>query len=271
MFAQWMLDYARANDAILICPEYRMLPESKGTELVQDIMDFFPWMHQSLNTFLESRKATDKVGAGKVADLDKILVLGESAGATCVLLSALRQPFGSIKAIIACYPFMMDFESDKYYSTLDKKKPFGFPIIPEFIFKTYEATRFPGRIITACTPPNRILIMLCMIQHIFLKEYFGTAEETSPLKLIEKVKDSASGKVPYQLIIQGQEDSACDVEDAKIYVAKAAKNLGEGRVDIVIQKGDHGFDFSPEVPLNTPWLRDALKRPTELWLGQAQL
>ena len=212
-------------------------------------MDFFPWMHQSLQTFLGSSKATDKLGPGIVADLDRILVIGESAGVTYVLLSALRQPFGSIKAIIAMYPFMMDFESDKYIATIGKKKPMHFLIVPELVFETYVAMMSPGRIVTGCTPPNRILIMLDLIQHEFLKEYFGTGEGTSPLKLIQSVKDNAKGKVPYQLIIQGAQDSACDVEDAKIYVEKADNNLGKGKVDLVIQDRDHGFDFQPDIPL----------------------
>lgn len=39
----WLLDYAAAQSAITVSPNYRKLPESNGTDLVEDLDAFWSW------------------------------------------------------------------------------------------------------------------------------------------------------------------------------------------------------------------------------------
>jgi acetyl esterase/lipase len=70
------LDFALENQAIIVSPNYRLLPEATGEEILEDLGDFWKWLHEGgLTQFISS--------AGHAfinPDLDRILMLGESAG-----------------------------------------------------------------------------------------------------------------------------------------------------------------------------------------------
>lgn len=87
-YASWIMDYAIAYEAVVVSPNYRLLPESTGLEIMEDISDFWKWIKGDLQTLVSS--STD--GRAEV-DLSKVLVQGESSGKSH--LSALRtsKPF----------------------------------------------------------------------------------------------------------------------------------------------------------------------------------
>lgn len=267
-FADWLVTYIHENNAILIAPNYRLLPESSGPDMFEDVADFWTWMRQSLQPFLSMKKSVDLFGPGIVADFDKVLVAGESAGGTLAVMSCMSTR-GIIKACIATYPGMLDYESEQFHAGIGNRRPFGAALLHPSVFHDHVAAMVPGKIITSCNPPGRSKILIVQNQYGLLGPYFGDDESHYPLKLIEKVKDTKDGKVPYMLIIHGKDDSVCDLEMSELFVEKGIKNLGKGRLDLVVQPGDHGFDT--ELPLKTKWLREALKKPTSIWLGDAKL
>lgn len=57
-------------------PNYRLLPEASGQDVLQDMDDFWNWLHTG--GLAQSLKGT---GHGYIIpDLERILMLGESAG-----------------------------------------------------------------------------------------------------------------------------------------------------------------------------------------------
>lgn len=80
-FPQWVLDLAIAKNVIIISPNYRLLPESSGLDIVEDLDDLWRWMKFGLNLKLSY------FSAGLRADLDRIITQGDSAGMfyTCFL------------------------------------------------------------------------------------------------------------------------------------------------------------------------------------------
>lgn len=66
-------------------------------ELLDDVTDFWSWVQSDL------RSELTKVTPGTEADLERIAVFGESAGASLSMFSQLLRPDVSIKAIIATY------------------------------------------------------------------------------------------------------------------------------------------------------------------------
>jgi acetyl esterase/lipase len=68
------LDYTLLHSAIVVAGDYRLLPESTGADICEDLQDFWSWVRNGLQGFL------DKVRPGLEADLSKIIVHGGSAG-----------------------------------------------------------------------------------------------------------------------------------------------------------------------------------------------
>ncbi|KAH8093830.1 hypothetical protein DFH11DRAFT_1823072, partial [Phellopilus nigrolimitatus] len=69
----WILELAMKHDAIFVAPDYRLLPEAKGVQILDDLDDFWAWLGRDLNDVVYKAH-------GLHADLDKVLVEGESAG-----------------------------------------------------------------------------------------------------------------------------------------------------------------------------------------------
>lgn len=72
----WLLQHAIDERIIIVSPDYRLLPESSGSDILEDIEDAWNWVSTELSkTVLGMRQ-------GKaVADIKRIIVSGESAGA----------------------------------------------------------------------------------------------------------------------------------------------------------------------------------------------
>uniref|UniRef100_A0A0C4DIA8 Alpha/beta hydrolase fold-3 domain-containing protein n=1 Tax=Fusarium oxysporum (strain Fo5176) TaxID=660025 RepID=A0A0C4DIA8_FUSOF len=69
-----ILEYALENNLILVSCDYRLIPESNGIEILEDIEDAWSWVQSSLD------KAIGTMTNGKSrADLQKVLLTGESA------------------------------------------------------------------------------------------------------------------------------------------------------------------------------------------------
>lgn len=75
-FSDWVLEYAIQNEAVILSPNYRLLPEANAAELIQDVYDFWDWvMHGRADDLLRQENMSHLE-----IDLSKVLVLGESAG-----------------------------------------------------------------------------------------------------------------------------------------------------------------------------------------------
>ena len=84
-FSDWLLSFVTSKNAILVLPDYRLLPTATGLDILEDLRDFYTWLFKPGN--LQSH-----LPDGVTADLDHILVGGESAGGYLALQSALQSP-----------------------------------------------------------------------------------------------------------------------------------------------------------------------------------
>lgn len=77
LYTEWLPPYiithAQRSQAIVVLPDYRLLPGiSSSLDILQDVQDFFVWLFEGdFKTHLPT---------GLCADLDSVLVSGESAG-----------------------------------------------------------------------------------------------------------------------------------------------------------------------------------------------
>lgn len=81
-FANWTLDYVISTGAIIVAPDYRSLPEVCGKEILEDMEDFWHWVHSP--QFAKTIK--DASDGHVIPDLDRLLVVGESAGRSSVVV-----------------------------------------------------------------------------------------------------------------------------------------------------------------------------------------
>jgi acetyl esterase/lipase len=229
--------------------DYRLLPESTGTDLNEDVADFWDWMRADLQPYLNN------VRPGVEADLGKILVHGESAGGTLSLLSALSQPPGFIKAIIATYPVTT-------IAPKRTKPPYGAPLVPESVLQEHLSSIQPGKIVTAAIPPDRFKLVLSILQQDLLSSYYGSDEKYEVWKLLEK-----ADSIPQTFIVHGDDDLAVPVHGTLEWVAAAKEKFGEEKIQLHIEPGaGHGFD-AVSATLETPWLQDGLKEITAKWFA----
>lgn len=91
----WLLEFSQRENAVIIAPDYRLLPEATGVDILEDMDAFWNWYNLSLPTLL-----TDQPWSGRV-DLAKLVCAGQSAGGSIAMHSALDRPDIPIKAVIS--------------------------------------------------------------------------------------------------------------------------------------------------------------------------
>ncbi|KAF4632861.1 hypothetical protein G7Y89_g5253 [Cudoniella acicularis] len=246
-FADWILEYCVQHSAIIVSANYRLLPESNGTDIMEDVSDFWTWIREDLQSYLT------RVKPGIEADLSKVIVHGGSAGGTLALQSGLTQPQGFIKAVIAGYPGL------GLWAPLTAPI-MGAPTIPPIVLEEYLTNLQPGKIATSAHPPERMQIALCMRQQGITGKFYGSNESSYPMKVVQKAHH-----IPFLFLFHGKNDIAVPAEGSIQFAEFVKERFGSSNIDLRTEAGDHGFDMT--ATLETPWLKDGLTRVTELWLS----
>jgi acetyl esterase/lipase len=258
-FPNWLISYLLQHDAIVVLPNYRLLPEATGLEIMQDMKDFWTWVRDgSLQRYL------DQETTGVRADLDRILAVGESAGGYLSIQAALD---GYPRATIATYP-VLDVSS-RFYTEEYEKILVGAPTVPKHVLANHlkeieeDAKNGKTRVVTAATPPDRLPLAISLVQQGVYKKFLGDDPSLDPVARLDTVRADIVTPI---LIIHGKDDTAVPIEGSEVWLEKAESQLGPGNVELIVQPGDHGFDGAPDITLETPWLRDGLVRITKAWL-----
>jgi acetyl esterase/lipase len=270
--APWILQYCIQHSAILVMPNYRLLPESNGHEILSDLIDFWSWTATSLPDYLTTSFSGHP--AAIVPDFSRLLVQGESAGGWFALQSIL-QPHPlvkNIKGVISAYA-MLDILSPWFIEPISATLPkaiLGLPVQPLDVMPKYLETlqerRRNGEDVTIsyADPPARFDLMLAALQQGLFLEIFGSDPKLSPVEILELKK--VDGKsLPKLFLYHGLQDSAVPVEGSKKVVALLEES--GARLVASYQDGDHAFDNSPEITPFTPWLKEGLDFVQDDWLA----
>jgi acetyl esterase/lipase len=94
------LELAEIENAIVVSPAYRLLPEAKGGDILDDVKDFWTWVRSSLPSKIAERWPHISL------DVDRAAVFGESAGGYLSIQSAFLCPEANIKLIMPQYGAM---------------------------------------------------------------------------------------------------------------------------------------------------------------------
>lgn len=233
-------------------PDYRLIPESTGLEILDDVHSLFAWL-------LDPNNLVPCLPEGVTLDLDNILTTGESAGGWLALQSGFHAP-ARVKAVIAHYP-MVDLR-DRHY-TGDYEKQLFVPPLPQLdrsILRDYVANLKGDEIVTSAIPPARSELFASMIQQGSFGKFFGNDSRLYPLEILDTVES-----IPPTWILHGKEDSIIPIAGTYEYV----ENLKDKRPDAVLhlsyRPGDHGFDNEPPATLNDEWVKEGVDFANEYW------
>ncbi|GLA81452.1 hypothetical protein AtubIFM56815_005103 [Aspergillus tubingensis] len=122
-----IIQLAESHGAIIVTPNYRLIPESKGIDILDDVKDFWAWLHSSLPT------EVGRARKGLSPQLSKVAVAGESAGGYLSLQSAFLFPEARISVVLAQYA-TLDIDSP-FYNPPPPSPPSGHSIVNEYLAK----------------------------------------------------------------------------------------------------------------------------------------
>ncbi|KAM0343562.1 hypothetical protein ACHAPU_008457 [Fusarium lateritium] len=93
----WLLGFAQSHNATIVAPNYRLLPEASGADIMDDMDSFWTWMLTTLPNMADSESWPTQ------PDMGRIICAGHSAGGAMALISALERPDAAIKAVLSLY------------------------------------------------------------------------------------------------------------------------------------------------------------------------
>lgn len=245
----WVSQLASTNGAIFIQPDYRLLPEATGVEILSDLDDFWTWFNADLPGILE------KVAPGVTADYSRVVVAGESAGGYLSLQFALDHK-DKISAAIAIYP-MTDIRAPHYTQDYVKGMA-GAPVYPESLIDECLAKKTDDSVVTEA---QRVELMFSIVQHGRMLDLIGPQE--TRIFLEDRVKNGE--KFPPLFVIHGETDTSVPFEDAAALLKLAQEKDAGLELCFTHPEGEHGFDANFTV--DNPILADGVKFVKDKWLA----
>lgn len=105
-----MIPFIHRTNSIVVLPNYRLLPEHSGRDILEDLSDFWKWFNAGgVDKFLSTASPSTPIEL----DHDRVLVAGDSAGGYMALMSGLLHRHANMKAILAQYPMTNSLRIEK--------------------------------------------------------------------------------------------------------------------------------------------------------------
>ncbi|QIW96716.1 hypothetical protein AMS68_002234 [Peltaster fructicola] len=256
-YADWVLDLTLEHNAIAVSPDYRLLPEATGVDILEDAKDLYAWL-------LKPGNLAQYLPHGVEPDLKHILVTGESAGGWLALQSGFQIP-QSVAAVIAHYP-MIDMKSAHF--TEDYHKELFDPPAPQLDRRLLDdhIRELSGKeVITSRLPPEGVPLLLIAFQSGRFGSMFGQQSELYPLEQLDTVSS-----FPPLWILHGDKDNVVPVEGTRKFAKAFQSKLPEVPFHLSIGEGGmHGFDnhdASSGLPATlTDWVKPGVELVQRYW------
>jgi acetyl esterase/lipase len=103
----WVVELALSQGAMIVAPDYRLLPEACGADILQDMDAFWTWFLSTVPDMAKSELWSVR------PNLDRIICAGHSSGGSIAVHSALERPDANIKALVSFYGALNDSDEFK--------------------------------------------------------------------------------------------------------------------------------------------------------------
>ncbi|KAJ5381778.1 uncharacterized protein N7496_004206 [Penicillium cataractarum] len=258
-FPKWLLELAISRQAILVTPDYRLLPESSGLDILSDLDSFWSWMQNDFEPSLSSAYPSSTIKP----DLGKILVAGESAGGYLAAQSMLLHPEVNMAAVILVYP--MVHLRDRFWDESYEKPMYGSLHLPFDKVEQHLRELTDGPIVTADerlergAETNRSDIAVRIVQNGKFLDFLGRQSEVFPVENI-----SRATKLPSLIwIFHGKQDTAVPFYGSERFVEELRTEKPGVNVRFEGYDGDHGFD--DDAVISEGWMKDGMSEVGKYW------
>lgn len=254
-FAPWMLQLIQRHSAVLVSPNYRLIPESTVQESIDDAHDALKWVRQHL-----AKVMLDE--AGIKVDVDRIMTAGDSAGGYLSLHLGLSHP-NEIRAVTAAYP-LVDAASP-HFTGQYTKVVFNQPEVSKKTISSYlsETEHQETKKLVSSDPLlQRGALMFGLVQHGLFGDLFPIHQRG--LFPLLRLADGARFPRGGVLVWHGREDSVVPVEGSLKLQEAASEHDPDLDLRLVLREGEHGFDHSANI--DDKWAAEALSSCVTSWL-----
>ncbi|KAJ5177079.1 uncharacterized protein N7482_002956 [Penicillium canariense] len=258
-FPKWVLELAISRQAIIVTPDYRLLPESSGLDILSDLADYWSWVQRDLESSLVRAYPSSLVKP----DSDRILVLGESAGGYLALQSVLLHPEINFKAVVLVYPML--HLRDRFWDEEFDKPIFGAPNLPYDIVEKHLSELPDGAVVTADEglekggDRNRITLALSIVQNGKFLDFLGKEAAVFPVENISRAKRMP----PFLWLFHGRQDSAVPLYGSELFISELRAKQPEMDIRFETLDGEHGFDT--DATIQDGWMRDGIIELAKYW------
>ncbi|KAE9372865.1 alpha/beta-hydrolase [Stipitochalara longipes BDJ] len=233
-FEPWLMKYSILHSAIVVSPDYRMLPEANGLDIMKDLSDFWDWVHSGLQK---------ELGSGIEIDYGKILIERGSAGGYLAIQSALSQGH-KVAACMASYA-PIDLKIP-FFTTAYERSMVGFPMQPADMVEKHITSLKGEEVVLTASPPVRLDLAFASIQQGKYVELLGSDASLFPMERLDTVKD---------------------IPRLEAFVERLKATHPDVKVLYTVVDGEeHGIDA--KASLDTPWLKESMGFITPTWLGK---
>ncbi|KAF4783340.1 hypothetical protein HER10_EVM0008944 [Colletotrichum scovillei] len=259
-FAPWILQLAKKHNAVIISPDYRLIPESTVQNALDDVHDCWAWTHQSLPRLLE-------VETGIRLDLGKVFTTGDSAGGYLAIQLALSYP-DEMQAVQVSYP-LVDVERTNVEPRLDEsvfdQPPYPRATFEQHVARMRQAEHETGRkaVVSKDDMLSRADIMWTFVQHGLASQFFPKDQRT--LFPFYRLQDGARLSRGGLVVWHAEGDSVVKVEASYRLQELLTKLDPELNFRLDVRDGEHGFDHY--VSIDDAWVSESLKGIVASWLG----
>ncbi|KAI9705224.1 MAG: hypothetical protein M1820_005371 [Bogoriella megaspora] len=239
-FPKAVLSLALKHSAIIVSPDYRLLPTENGmSDILDDLEDFWKWSRSGLPALLANK------APGHVLDFSHLLLTGNSAGGYCAAQLALSHP-DEVSAVGIIYP-ALDMKDPYWYNGPAKGEPNVLRFPDEDIPRTEDALLWAEEMRkTVATKDgfDRTPFCVGLAQHGLFMSKVMDPKSTESLSLFPLDRIQAGARLPKALwLMHGDDDATVPIRGSDKFVDLVTQKLPGTTIRYDVVKGqDHAFD-----------------------------
>ncbi|KAK5657864.1 hypothetical protein OQA88_2412 [Cercophora sp. LCS_1] len=255
----WLLELALSQNALVMAPDYRLLPEASGSDIADDVSAFWTWLMTTVPTL--AQLASWRLQP----DLNRVLCAGHSAGGTLALMSAVHRPDVNVKAVVSLYgpldnsvPELKLARPRKILGSWPPPPRQAEALIRSYVLKTKGTTRSTG------SPAEMWPLVASILQQGRLPRMFHSSSEGQDqrLDLMEAIQGDP-GVLPPMWIVHGLDDSVVSPACSTEFVRKVAEVVKDPRIFLSLRPGEHNFDA--EMGREVEWIGEGCEFLLGVW------
>ncbi|KAH6654840.1 Alpha/Beta hydrolase protein [Truncatella angustata] len=236
----WTLELALKHNAVVVSPDYRLMPESQFQDIADDLRDFWRWV----DTDFEALPGLD-------VDTSNLAIVGESAGGHLSALSVLLGFSKQAAVVMLQYPALAIRKHCDYVTRAPA------PQVPVSVLDTYLANVDPSKLLTRAEFATRMDLAYASGQSGRLVD-LDRYPHLDPIKSLE-----TADRIPPVFLFHGTNDTSVSVKDSQLWVEKLERLHPDVPIHAVYPHGEHVLD--QEATLAEPWLKEPIAFVERYW------